>query len=89
VILHGQFSGMGLPVNWIAADILRIENGRSSTGKRDQLAKKRVNLRNLLGSFPDWKRSAHSRKLRLIPETPNEPAGVNLVAEQTLTATTC
>ena len=27
VILHGRFSGMGLLVNWIAADILRIENG--------------------------------------------------------------
>src|SRR6266481_8297489 len=27
VILHGRFSGMGLPVNWIAADILRVENG--------------------------------------------------------------
>ena len=27
VIAHGRFSGMGLPVNWIAADILRIENG--------------------------------------------------------------
>jgi len=27
VILHGRFSGMGLPVNWIAADILRIEDG--------------------------------------------------------------
>src|SRR5215469_8716563 len=27
VIVHGRFSGMGLPVNWIAADILRIENG--------------------------------------------------------------
>ena len=27
VMLHGRFSGMGLPVNWIAADILRIENG--------------------------------------------------------------
>lgn len=27
VILHGRFSGMGLPVNWIAADILRIESG--------------------------------------------------------------
>jgi predicted SnoaL-like aldol condensation-catalyzing enzyme len=26
VILHGRFSGFGLPVNWIAADILRIEN---------------------------------------------------------------
>ena len=28
VIVHGRFSGMGLPVNWIAADILRIENGK-------------------------------------------------------------
>jgi predicted SnoaL-like aldol condensation-catalyzing enzyme len=27
VILQGRFSGMGLPVNWIAADILRIEDG--------------------------------------------------------------
>jgi len=26
VILHGRFSGLGLPVNWIVADILRIEN---------------------------------------------------------------
>ena len=27
VILHGRFSGFGAPANWIAADILRIENG--------------------------------------------------------------
>jgi predicted SnoaL-like aldol condensation-catalyzing enzyme len=27
VIVHGRFSGFGRPVNWIAADILRIENG--------------------------------------------------------------
>jgi predicted SnoaL-like aldol condensation-catalyzing enzyme len=27
VILHGRFSGFGQPANWIAADILRIENG--------------------------------------------------------------
>jgi predicted SnoaL-like aldol condensation-catalyzing enzyme len=27
VMVHGRFSGMGLPVNRIAADILRIENG--------------------------------------------------------------
>ena len=26
VIVHGRFSGLGLPVNWIVADILRIEN---------------------------------------------------------------
>ena len=27
VIVHGRFSGIGLPVNWIAADIVRIEDG--------------------------------------------------------------
>jgi predicted SnoaL-like aldol condensation-catalyzing enzyme len=27
VIVHGRFSNIGLPVNWIAADIVRIENG--------------------------------------------------------------
>jgi predicted SnoaL-like aldol condensation-catalyzing enzyme len=28
VIVHGRFSGYGRPVNWIAADIVRIENDR-------------------------------------------------------------
>ena len=27
VIVHGRFSGFGAPVNWIAADILRIRDG--------------------------------------------------------------
>jgi predicted SnoaL-like aldol condensation-catalyzing enzyme len=27
VIVHGRFSGFGAPVNWIAADILRIHEG--------------------------------------------------------------
>ena len=27
VIVHGRFSNFGLPVNWIAADIVRIHNG--------------------------------------------------------------
>jgi predicted SnoaL-like aldol condensation-catalyzing enzyme len=27
VIVHGRFSDFGLPVNWIATDILRIEDG--------------------------------------------------------------
>ena len=27
VIVHGRFSGFGSPVNWIAADILRIDDG--------------------------------------------------------------
>jgi predicted SnoaL-like aldol condensation-catalyzing enzyme len=27
VIVHGRFSGRSSPVNWIAADIVRIENG--------------------------------------------------------------
>jgi len=28
VIVHGRFSGTGRPVSWIAADVVRIENGR-------------------------------------------------------------
>jgi predicted SnoaL-like aldol condensation-catalyzing enzyme len=28
VIAHGRFSGMGRPVAWIAADIVRIEDGK-------------------------------------------------------------
>jgi predicted SnoaL-like aldol condensation-catalyzing enzyme len=27
VMMHGRFSNFGLPVNWIAADVLRIQNG--------------------------------------------------------------
>jgi predicted SnoaL-like aldol condensation-catalyzing enzyme len=27
VIVHGRFSEFGLPVNWIAADILRVQGG--------------------------------------------------------------
>jgi hypothetical protein len=27
VIVHGRFSGFGQPKNWIAADVVRIENG--------------------------------------------------------------
>jgi predicted SnoaL-like aldol condensation-catalyzing enzyme len=27
VIIHGRFSGFGRPVNWIAADIVRIKDG--------------------------------------------------------------
>jgi predicted SnoaL-like aldol condensation-catalyzing enzyme len=27
VIIHGRFSGFGQPVNWIAADIVRMANG--------------------------------------------------------------
>jgi predicted SnoaL-like aldol condensation-catalyzing enzyme len=27
VIVHGRFSGIGQPVNWIAADILRVADG--------------------------------------------------------------
>ena len=27
VIVHGRFSGMGLPTNWIATDIIRMKDG--------------------------------------------------------------
>lgn len=28
VMLHGRFSGIGAPANWIVVDIVRIENGQ-------------------------------------------------------------
>ena len=28
VIVHGRFSGFGAPVNWIAADVVRMQDGR-------------------------------------------------------------
>ena len=27
VMMHGRYSGLGLPANWIAVDIIRMENG--------------------------------------------------------------
>jgi len=27
LMLHGRFSGLGLPANWIAADIVRLQDG--------------------------------------------------------------
>ena len=27
VIMHGRFSGMGLPANWIVADVVRLKDG--------------------------------------------------------------
>ena len=27
LMLHGRFTGLGLPANWIVADIVRLENG--------------------------------------------------------------
>ena len=30
VIVHGRFSGFGQPVNWIAADVVRIQDGAPS-----------------------------------------------------------
>lgn len=27
VMLHGRFSGLGLPANWVVVDILRLEDG--------------------------------------------------------------
>ena len=28
VLLHGRFSNIGLPANWIVVDIVRVENGQ-------------------------------------------------------------
>jgi hypothetical protein len=32
VIVHGRFSGFGLPVNWIAAGIIRMKDGVLARG---------------------------------------------------------
>ena len=46
VIVHGRFSGFGAPVNWIAADILRIEDGvLSSTGTSSRTRRPKSNRR--------------------------------------------
>ena len=28
MLLHGRFSGIGMPVNWIVVDIVRLEEGK-------------------------------------------------------------
>jgi len=28
VLLHGRFSGIGLPTNWIVVDVVRLEDGK-------------------------------------------------------------
>ena len=28
MIVHGRFSGFGAPANWIAADIVRLQDGK-------------------------------------------------------------
>ena len=44
VIIHGRFSGNGRPVAWIAADILRIENGLlASTGMSYKMKRPKPN----------------------------------------------
>ena len=54
VIVHGRFSGNGRPVNWIAADIVRIKDGIScrALGRAFRM-KRRRNSR---------KQAAHVRK---------------------------
>src|SRR6266550_4626697 len=44
VIVHGRFSGFGAPVNWIAADIVRVKDG-SSTGMSFKTKRHRSSLK--------------------------------------------
>src|SRR2546425_1049540 len=37
VIVHGRFSGIGLPVNWITADIVRIKDGTTRESSKSGL----------------------------------------------------
>jgi predicted SnoaL-like aldol condensation-catalyzing enzyme len=33
VIIHGRFSGIGLPTNWIVADVVRLKDGTKQQSK--------------------------------------------------------
>jgi len=46
VIVHGRFSGNARPVAWVAADIVRIENGRlADTGTSYKMKRPKPNRR--------------------------------------------
>jgi predicted SnoaL-like aldol condensation-catalyzing enzyme len=45
VMLHGRFSGIGQPVNWVVADILRIENGLLAEHWTSSRTRRRESLR--------------------------------------------
>jgi len=56
VIVHGRFSNFGLPVNWIAADIVRIKDGIlvehwTSSKTRPQRSNPRAEIRCLAAIF--------------------------------------
>ena len=56
VIIHGRFSGFGLPVNWIAADIIRMirRNPAVSQMKSRRPHFSRKSLSRDLVAFSDW-----------------------------------
>ena len=69
VIVHGRFSGMGLPVNWIAADILRIDNGilvEHWDVIQDEATERAIEEQGATGSsLPYHNASCHSLFLRV------------------------
>jgi predicted SnoaL-like aldol condensation-catalyzing enzyme len=70
VLLHGRFSGLGLPANWIVVDIVRLENGQlaehwdviQDEATREQ---SRSGLPMFGDRFPAWAHEArrHARSL--------------------------
>ena len=61
VIVHGRFSGFGQPVNWIAADIVRIEDGIlvehwDVIQDKATQEQSKSGLPMFGGKFPEWDR---------------------------------
>jgi predicted SnoaL-like aldol condensation-catalyzing enzyme len=46
IMLHGRFSGTGLPANWIAADIVRLDQGQNFAGHVKYIAPQGVRERD-------------------------------------------
>jgi predicted SnoaL-like aldol condensation-catalyzing enzyme len=60
VIVHGRFGGLGAPVNWIAADIVRIQNGilveHWDVMQDEATEKQSISKRPMFGkTFPTYK----------------------------------
>ena len=74
VMLHGRFSGIGRPVNWIVADILRIENGLlaehwdvTRTRRHEKLEERLANVRGQVSRLIEWNSVLGMRKGSALP----------------------
>ena len=75
VIVHGRFSGFGAPVNWVAADIVRLRMGYSSnTGMSFKTRRQRNNPKAVIpcsaARFPSTHDLVFGLKLALMVRCP-------------------